>query len=255
MLHQMGLTLPRAAAVAINSFEEIGPTVVNDLKLKFKQFLNIGPFILSLQPPPLVSDPSGCLPWLNNQKPASVAYISFGTVITPPPLEVVAVAEALEAAGAPPFLWSLKDNAKDELPEGFLERTSMIGKVVSWAPQLQVLGHPSVGVFVTHCGWNSITESIVNGVPMICRPFFGDQKLNRRMVEDLWRIGVGVEGGVFTKSGLARDLELVLGKEGEKMREKIGVLKELARKAVESNGSSTRNFSTLAEIVSCLDAN
>lgn len=252
MLYNMGLSLPRAAAVAINSFEEMDPTLVNHLKLKLNNFVNIGPFNLLSSPPPTPGpdpdpDPSGCLPWLDKQEAASVAYICFGTVITPPPQEVVAVAEALEATGGP-FLWSLKDHiAKNNLPKGFVERTK--GKVVSWAPQLQVLEHPSIGVFVTHCGWNSVTESIVNGVPMICRPFFGDQKLNRRMVEDVWRIGVGVQGGVFTKTGLATSLELVFGNEGSKMRHNIGVFKHLARKAVGPNGSSTINFSILSHLL------
>ncbi|RVW79683.1 Anthocyanidin 3-O-glucosyltransferase 2 [Vitis vinifera] len=209
MLHKMGLTLPRAAAVVINSFEEMEPTVVNDLKSKFKKFVNVGPFTLS-SPPPLAPDSNSCLLWLDRQKAASVAYISFGTIITPPPHELVALAEALESTGVP-FLWSLRDNSKDNLPKGFLERTSQNGKVVPWAPQLQVLGHAQLECFVTHCGWNSVTESIVCGVPMICRPFFGDQNLNRRMVQDVWGIGVGVKGGVFTKSGLTRDLELILG--------------------------------------------
>ena len=79
-----------------------------------------------------------------------MAYVSFGTVVTPPPHEIVAVAEALEASGFP-FLWSLKEHLKDLLPRGFLERTSENGKVVAWAPQTEVLGHGSVGVFVTHC--------------------------------------------------------------------------------------------------------
>ncbi|KAG4906914.1 hypothetical protein JHK84_055439 [Glycine max] len=84
----------------------------------------------------------------------SVAYVSFGTVVTPPPHEIVAVAKALEVSGFP-FLWSLKKHLKDLLPKGFLERTSESGKVVAWAPQTKVLGHGSVGVFVTDCGCNS----------------------------------------------------------------------------------------------------
>nr|CAD1825521.1 unnamed protein product [Ananas comosus var. bracteatus] len=47
------------------------------------------------------------------------------------------------------------------------------GLVVSWAPQKAVLGHTAVGAFVSHCGWNSVIESVAAGVPMVCRPFFG----------------------------------------------------------------------------------
>ncbi|KAA8522774.1 hypothetical protein F0562_009197 [Nyssa sinensis] len=248
MLHSMGLHLPRATAVVINSFEELDPTIINDLKTKLQKLLNVGPSNLSL-PPPSNSDDSGCLPWLDKHKNASVAYISFGTITTPPPNELAALAQALEASGVP-FLWSLKDNSRHLLPEGFLERTSTTGKLVSWAPQLQVLARASVGVFVTHCGWNSVLESITGGVPMICRPFFGDQTLNSRVVQDIWQIGVRVDGGVFTKGGTINALDLLLlNEKGKKMRENIGVLKGNAIKAVGFNGSSTENFKTLLELV------
>ena len=71
------------------------------------------------------------------------------------------------------------------MPDGFIDRASKShGKFVAWAPQVQVLAHSAIGVFVTHCGWNSILESISHGVPMICRPYFGDQKLNSWKVQD-----------------------------------------------------------------------
>ncbi|KAL0346018.1 UNVERIFIED_CONTAM: Anthocyanidin 3-O-glucosyltransferase UFGT [Sesamum radiatum] len=97
--------------------------------------------------------------------------------------------------------------------------------------------------------WNSVMESITGGVPMICRPFFGDQMINRRRVEDVWGIGVGVEGGAFTKSGTVAALDIVLTKEGKKMRENIEKLRECASRAVAENGSSTENLKSLVAIV------
>ncbi|XP_059636261.1 flavonol 3-O-glucosyltransferase F3GT2-like [Cornus florida] len=251
MLENMGLKLPQATAVVLNSFEELDPTITGDLKSKLPKVLNVSPLIFLSSPPTTISDESSCLLWLDGHKTASVAYISFGTITTPPQNELVALSEALEASGVP-FLFSLRDNSRHLLPEGFLERTrkSTTGKVVSWAPQLQVLEHTSVGAFVTHCGWNSILEGITSGVPMICRPFFGDQKLNSGMVENVWQIGVRIEGGVFTKSGMVNALHIIFSDaRGKKMRENIGVLKENAKKAVGTNGSSTDNFKSLVEIV------
>ncbi|KAG2692137.1 hypothetical protein I3760_08G038200 [Carya illinoinensis] len=251
MLYDMGLALPQATAVAINSFEELDPVIVNELKSRFQKFLNIGPFPLTLSPP-FTSDEHGCLHWLDMHKTASVAYISFGRVITLPPHELTAMAEALEATGIP-FLWSFRGNIEGKLPEGFIERTSSSrsGKLVPWAPQMQVLEHRSVGVFVTHCGWNSVLESIAARVPMICRPVFGDQKLNRRIVESVWGIGMGIEDEVFTKDGAVKALELtLLSERGKKMREKAeACFKRPALKAVGPDGSSRENFKTLVELI------
>lgn len=249
MLHQMGQMLPEAAAVFINSFEELDPVITKDLKSKFKHFLSVGPFILAT-PPPSVPDPYGCLAWLDKQKPATVAYISFGSVATPSPNELVALAEALEDSNVP-FIWSLREKLKVYLPDGFEDRANSNGLVVPWVPQIDVLAHCAVGVFVTHGGWNSILESIAGGVPLIVKPFLGDNRLNGRMVEDVWEIGVSVENGVLTKNGIMSSLDLVLAQvKGKKMRENLRQVKEVAQRAVGPKGSSTENFKALLDLVS-----
>ncbi|KAK2979452.1 hypothetical protein RJ640_015081 [Escallonia rubra] len=249
MLHKMGQSLHRAAAVPVNAFEELEPEITKDLKSKLTKVLNIGPFNLTSPPPSSNSDEYGCIPWLDTHHAKSVAYIGFGTVATPPPNELAALAEALEASDTP-FLWSLKDSFKVHLPEGFLERMGKNGKIVPWAPQVHVLAHGSIGVFINHCGWNSVLESIAAGVPVIGRPFFGDHHLDSWMVENEWKIGVRIEGGVFTKNGTMRALEQVMsGKKGHYLREQVMLYKELAHKAVGPNGSSTKNFKALLEVI------
>ncbi|RVW90730.1 Anthocyanidin 3-O-glucosyltransferase 2 [Vitis vinifera] len=238
MLHKMGLTLPRATAIVANSFEELDPVVATHLKSKLPKLLCVAPSALTSSPDELNSDVNGCLSWLDKQKAKSVAYISFGSMLAPSPDEHVALAETLQATGVA-FLWSIKDNLKKYLPEGFLERTSGNGKVVPWAPQIRVLAHPSVGVHITHGGWNSVMESIAGEVPMICRPFWADNTLNSRAIEDVWGIGVGVPGGVLTKNGLKVALEQVLGQQG-RMTEKIGVLKKLWTRPLSQMGAQLR---------------
>ncbi|MBA0645697.1 hypothetical protein Goklo_013760, partial [Gossypium klotzschianum] len=215
LLNKMGLTLPRAAAVAANSYEDLDNAVVNMLKSRYKR-----------------------------HQPLSVVYISFGSVITPPPHEIEALTQVLEESNFP-FLWSFRGDVEKQLPPGFPKRTSSKGKIVPWAPQQKILEHPSVGVFVSHGGWNSILESISGGVPMVFRPFFGDQKLNTRTVEAIWGFGLGLEGGMLTKEATTNALNFILStEEGKKMRQKVGVQKELAYKAVQPNGSSIENFKT-----------
>lgn len=74
-------------------------------------------------------------------------------------------------------------------------------------------------------------ESIANGVLMICRPFYGDHRMNARMVEEVWGIGVKVEGILLTKSGVLQSLDLMFSHEGKKMRENVRHLKEIVIEA------------------------
>ena len=247
-LVSLGKVLPQAKVVVMNFFEELDPPFfVQDVRSKLQSLLYIVPVrfpILS------VADSTGCLSWLDMQGSRSVAYVSFGTVVTPPPHEIVAVAEALEESELP-FLWSLKENVLGFLPTGFLERTSMSGRIVYWAPQTQVLAHDSVGVFVTHCGSNSVTESLSSGVPMICRPFFGDQGVAARVIQDLWEIGVIIEGRVFTKDGLLKSLKMIMvQEEGKKIRDNALKVKKTVEDAGRPEGQAAQDFDTLVEVIS-----
>jgi hypothetical protein len=129
MLHKMGLELPRAHAVAINSFDTVHNPIENELKTKFKLLLNVGPFILTT-PQRMISDEHGCIPWLSQQENSSVVYISFGSVVIPPPHELTALAEALEECGLS-FIWAFRGNPEETLPNGFMERTKTKGKIVT----------------------------------------------------------------------------------------------------------------------------
>ncbi|KAF7850000.1 hypothetical protein BT93_L0041 [Corymbia citriodora subsp. variegata] len=250
LVHQLGHVLPRAAAVVMNSFVEANPApLIADLKSRFNILLHVGCRTVLFSPPPVLTstelDPSGCLMWLDTKDPRSVAYICFGT-----PTELSALAEALESTGTP-FLWSIKEHMMVHLPEGFLKRTGAHGKIVSWAPQSRVLSHPACGAYVTHCGYNSVFESIAGGVPMICKPFWTDNMMNGRLVKEWWGIGVGVEGETITKSGMVKALEVVLRSEdGKKMRKKVGELRERLVEAAGPGGSVEADFKALVELIS-----
>jgi hypothetical protein len=251
MLGQIRHMVPKVDTLVLTFYQELySEPHLNDLKSKFSNLLNVGFISLSMPPPslpPSTEDATGCLSWLDSQKAKSVAFISFGTVVNIPHSEIEELAEALEVCRIP-FLWSLRDNMRDCLPNGFLDRTITHGKVVPWAPQIQVLGHSSIGVFMTHCGANSVYESIANGVPMICRPFFADHKLIARLIADDWRVGVRIDGGVFTKTGVAKSLDLILEREqGRTIRSTVQALKELVLKASAPGGRATQDFKILVE--------
>lgn len=53
-------------------------------------------------------------------------------------------------------------------------------KIVRWFPQMDVLGHPNIRVFITHGGLMGTMEAAYSGVPMVGIPLFGDQFHNVR---------------------------------------------------------------------------
>ncbi|KAJ8656948.1 hypothetical protein O0I10_007282 [Lichtheimia ornata] len=79
---------------------------------------------------------------------------------------------------------------EDGFPEGWLKRMGDRVKVVEWAPQIKILDHSATGLFVSHCGWNSLTECFtIAGVPIVGVPFLTDQPMNADMMEHRLRIG------------------------------------------------------------------
>ncbi|KAK4748134.1 hypothetical protein SAY87_014720 [Trapa incisa] len=150
-----------------------------------------------------------CLDWLDGQEPGSVTYVSFGSWVGPIGEENVrSLALSLEATGRP-FIWVLKPAWRDGLPIGYTERVAGRGKVVTWAPQLEILRSEAVGSYLTHCGWNSTMEAIQCRKKLVCYPVAGDQPVNCRYIVEVWRIGVriGGFGQEEVEGGLRRVME------------------------------------------------
>ena len=55
-------------------------------------------------------------------------------------------------------------------------------KVITWAPQNDVLGHPAVKAFVTQAGINSLYEAAYHAVPIVAVPLIADQDENAAKV-------------------------------------------------------------------------
>ncbi|MED6194943.1 hypothetical protein PIB30_033356 [Stylosanthes scabra] len=156
-----------------------------------------------------------CLEWLDKQEPNSVVYVNFGSITTMTNEQLIEFAWGL-ANSNKKFFWVIRpdlvggENAV--LPNEFVEETKIRGMISNWCPQEQVLAHPSIGVFLTHCGWNSTLESICGGVPMICWPFFAEQQTNCRFCNKEWGNGLEIEdvngwreGSRYEREGLGME--------------------------------------------------
>ncbi|XP_045421917.1 UDP-glucuronosyltransferase 3A2-like [Lemur catta] len=82
-------------------------------------------------------------------------------------------------------------------------------KLMDWIPQSDLLAHPSIRLFVTHGGQNSIMEAIQHGVPMVGIPVFGDQPENMVRVEAK-KFGVSINLKEIKAETLALKMEQVI---------------------------------------------
>ena len=260
-----------------NSVEEIEPLGF-DLLRKYLRLpvWSVGPLI----PPALLKNTSSsgvsfskqhagkrpglttekCIEWLDLHGPDSVLYISFGSQNTIGLSQMMELAIGLEDSGVsfiwvirPPIGFDMKSEFRDEwLPEGFEERMKQSKRgllVRNWAPQLDILSHKSTGAFLSHCGWNSVLESLSQGVPILGWPMAAEQAYNSKMLME--EMGVSVEltrgsQGIIVGKEVKRVIELVLEKEGKgkDMRNKAVEVKKQLRAAVsdetENKGSSVK---------------
>nr|WEA84866.1 UDP-glycosyltranserase [Gynostemma pentaphyllum] len=219
--------------VLINTFREIEGEYLDYITLlSKKKVLPIGPLIHEPN-----DDSHIITEWLDKKEPSSTVFVSFGTECFPPKEEMEEIANGLEMSEAN-FIWVIRfphgdDRTIEEgLPEGFLERVerSERGMVIKdWAPQIKILKHENIGCFVSHCGWNSVMESLISGVPIIALPKHLDQPLNARLVET---IGVGVEAKRNGNGKIQRDViaklikQVMVEKSGENIRKKAKEMSE-----------------------------
>jgi len=268
----------KSYGVIINSFEELEKAYVRDYKkVKNDKTSCIGPVSLcnihdldKVQRGNRASiNEHHCFKWLDLQQPKSVVYVCFGSLCNLIPSQLVELALALEDTKRP-FVWVIREGSRfQELEkwiseEGFEERTKGRGLIIrGWAPQVIILSHPSIGGFLTHCGWNSTLEGISAGVPLVTWPLFGDQFLNEKLVTNVLKIGVsvGVEvpvmwgeeekrGVLVKKDDIGRAICRVMDEDGEESkerRERARKLSEMGKRAMEKGGSSHLGITLLIQ--------
>jgi len=247
----------RSSSVLINTFQDLEEKTLEYLKDNNSNIYTIGPLhLLSRYFPEkekgfmsigsnLWKNDSQCLTWLDKWEPNSVIYVNYGSITIMTEHHLKEFAWGL-ANSKLPFLWITRPDLVMDgsivLPQEFIDEIKDRGFITHWCIQEQVLSHPSVGVFVTHCGWNSTLESISAGVPMICWPFFAEQQINCRYICLTWRIGMEINQDAKREEISKLAKEMIKGEKGMKMRQNCLQLKKKAIRAIEVRGSSHNDF-------------
>lgn len=196
--------------------------------------------------------------WLDQFQDQTVVYVCFGSqaVLTNKQMEMLAL--GLEKSSVR-FLWSFKEPTKGHMigeygmvPIGFEGRVAGRGLVVKgWSPQVTILSHPAVGAFLTHCGWNSVLESIAAGVPMLTWPMGADQFANADLLDQL-EVGARVCEGEKTVPDSDKLARLVASSMGDEKGVRIARAKVLSEAAVDSLGKDGSSYRALDSLVNLL---
>ncbi|KAH7560495.1 hypothetical protein JRO89_XS10G0031100 [Xanthoceras sorbifolium] len=229
----------------------------------------VGPVLLSLESRSKVGKEGGlspefCKEWLDSKLVKSVLYISFGSMNTINKSQMMQLAMALEASGRnfiwvvrPPIGFDINSEFRfhEWLPIGFAERVtdSKRGLLVQkWAPQLEILSHKSTSAFLSHCGWNSVLEALIHGVPLLGWAMAGEQFFNVKFLEEELGVCVEVARGKtcdVRHEDVVEKIELVMDetsdqKKGKEIRRRVFQVKEMIENATKDEenykGSSVK---------------
>ncbi|XP_039144869.1 scopoletin glucosyltransferase-like [Dioscorea cayenensis subsp. rotundata] len=203
-----------------------------------------------------------CMRWLEKKEVGSVVFVCFGSWCYFEDEQLRELALGLEGSGMD-FIWVVRggddENVKMEwMPEGWEERVKEKGLVVKgWVPQAAILGHEGVGVFMTHCGWNSVLEGLSFGKPLLTWPLVFEQFINERLVVEVLKVGVRVWDGFRSSSekdkvvvpadAIARAMKKFSESNEEEMKKRALEWKEIAGAAVEEGGSSWKDVDGLID--------
>ncbi|KAM3205145.1 UDP-glycosyltransferase 76E1-like [Capsicum annuum] len=167
-----------SVATIWNTMQHLEDSLLLSLQERYKvPFFPIGP-LHKMTPmassTSILEEDNSCIQWIDRQAPNSVLYVSLGSLARIDDTELIETAWGLANSGQP-FLWVIRPGSvsgfqcAEALPDGFEKMVGERGRIVKWATKTGACTSAVAGFF-THCGWNSTLESILEEVPLICRP-------------------------------------------------------------------------------------
>jgi len=151
----------------------------------------VGP-MLAEDVPPLPPDLER---WLSDGPP--VIYTNMGTVSANSTEQLGRIANGIAVEGMR-ALWIVRPPHADRIPRPLPQSV----KLMDWVPSPRaVLAHPNVRVFVSHCGINSVHESLAAGTPVVGIPMLADQRDMAARVADAG-VGLWLDKSRFTTAQL-----------------------------------------------------
>ncbi|XP_055841021.1 UDP-glucosyltransferase 2-like [Episyrphus balteatus] len=161
-----------------------------------------------LDPKPLPND----LAEFMNKSTNGAVFFSFGTNMKPQDFteeQVRTILNAMAELNQYNFMWKFDVKyLKEKIPKNVIIR--------KFYPQRDILAHPNLKAFVTHCGGLSSHEATWRGVPMVGVPLLADQ--HRNMIQSIQAgIAVKLDFATMTTKDIVNAIKKVI--ENQQMRE------------------------------------
>nr|GEX83752.1 7-deoxyloganetic acid glucosyltransferase-like [Tanacetum cinerariifolium] len=259
--------VPRAHGVIINTFEVLDEAILAHLRKVCPNIYCIGPLhtlfksCMAIEPKPVAQmhksngsnslweENRSCLSWLDTKPAKSVIYVSIGSLAIMTVDQFFEIWHGLVNSGKPFLIVKrpgsvIGDDDDKQVPKVLVDATKERGFIAQWVPQEEVLAHSSIGGFLTHSGWNSTMESIVEGVPMICWPLYVDQQVNSRFVSEVWKIGLDIKD-TSDKVIIEKAVNDIINVRRNEFIKSANILAESAAQSVTKDGSSFKDLNRL----------
>ncbi|KAK1426133.1 hypothetical protein QVD17_14802 [Tagetes erecta] len=153
--------------------------------------------------------------------------------------------------------YGLVHNTFYEIEPAYADHIKTIKCAKIW--HMEILLHPAVAGFLTHCGWGSVLEAVIAGVPLITWPLYADHFYNEKLVEllgigvgigvDVWNPNFVITSPLIRKQRILDAIDLLASNSAmvERIRQNSKEMSVKAKKAVEEHGSSLNAINTLID--------
>ncbi|KAK4498030.1 hypothetical protein PRZ48_010686 [Zasmidium cellare] len=163
----------------------------------------VGP-VLSDTFAPVPSD-SALAKFLDRFQDGKIMYVAFGTHVNTDSSRLRRLLDgirgAISAGLIDAVIWSTK-TIDPSIEEDWMFQDS-------WIPQRAVLEHPSVCLFLTHCGGSSTMEAAFHGVPAIAMGIYGDQLGHAKRLEAAG-VAIRLDKNTFTPRELQQAIATIV---------------------------------------------
>ncbi|KAF8102866.1 hypothetical protein N665_0191s0016 [Sinapis alba] len=240
LYHRMTTGLMNCDIISMRTCEEVEGKFCDYIALQYRRkVLLTGPMLPELDKSQPLEDQWSS--WLTGFRQGAVVFCALGSQITLEENQFQELCLGMELTGLP-----------------FLVAERVNGRGVVWAEWVQqplILAHPSVGCFVSHCGFGSMWESLMNDCQIVLLPFLSDQILNTRLMTEELEISVEVpreETRWFSKESLSAAIISVMNADsdlGSLVRRNHTTLKEILVSPGLSTGYTDKFMEALQDLV------